>query len=116
MVCLRNICINTLHRRDDDDDMMMMMMMMMMIIIIIIIINQRNSTIYKDRYKIIRRFQIAGNGNPHSSPRQMKVGKSRELRIAQPPVQTTGVKYVPATLHCRKGYITPRLGTVRGNT
>jgi hypothetical protein len=36
MVCLRNICVNTLHKGnsdvDDDDDVMMMMMMMMMMI------------------------------------------------------------------------------------
>jgi heme/copper-type cytochrome/quinol oxidase subunit 2 len=39
MVCLGNICINTLQKGDDvDDDMMMMMMMIIITIIIIIII------------------------------------------------------------------------------
>jgi hypothetical protein len=34
MVCLRNICVNTLHKGDSDDDMMMML---------IIIINKREN-------------------------------------------------------------------------
>jgi hypothetical protein len=36
MVCLRNICINTLHKGDDDDDDIIVIVI---IIIIIIIIN-----------------------------------------------------------------------------
>ena len=36
MVCLRNICINTLHKGDDDDDDIIVIII---IIIIIIIIN-----------------------------------------------------------------------------
>jgi hypothetical protein len=34
MVCLRNTCINTLHRGDSDDDYMITIIMMMIIIII----------------------------------------------------------------------------------
>ena len=62
MVCLRNICINTLHKGDDDDDdddyyyyyyydkimmmIIMMMMMMMMIMIMITIVIRSSCSVY----------------------------------------------------------------------
>ena len=50
MVCLRNICINTLHKGyDDDDDMMMMMMMMIMEIMMMMIIIIYNYLIPKEQ-------------------------------------------------------------------